>query len=133
MLARGGSATTPPVDDPFPILYQQTGTYDADFQVRVEADGVLTVEGGSYITRGRRAGRLGPRDLARLRRLAAAVEAREWGAPMAPRGSRTRSSSALGVPRGGDPPPTWTRTSPPSSARSGRFDRPAQASALRPA
>ena len=67
--------------NPFPLLYRQTGAYDSDFQVRVEAGGAVTVEGGGYVTRGRRAGRLGRRDLARLRRLAAPVEARDWGAP----------------------------------------------------
>ena len=65
------------MDDPFPLVYRQTGAYDADF----EADGALTVEGGSYVTRGRRAGRLGRLDVERLQRLAAAVEPREWDAP----------------------------------------------------
>ena len=82
------SGATPPASDrplgpggPFPLVYRQTGAYDADFEVRVGADGAYTVEGGSYVTRGRRAGRLGCRDLARLWVQAAAVEARDWGAP----------------------------------------------------
>ena len=75
------SDRSPGTDSPFPLVYRQIGAYDADFEVRVGADGTYAVEGGSYVTRGRRAGRLGRRDLARLRTQAAAVEARDWGAP----------------------------------------------------
>ena len=73
---------------PFPLVYRQTGSYDADTEVRVEADGAFTVERGGYVTAGRRAGRLGARDLGRLAALAEAVEGRDWGAPEGAEGFR---------------------------------------------
>ena len=72
----------------FPLVYRQTGSYDADTEVRVEGDGTFTVERGGYVTAGRRAGRLDARGVDRLVRLAAAVEARDWGAPESAEGFR---------------------------------------------
>ena len=69
-----------------PIRYGQTGAYDADAEVRIEADGSFEVEGGSYVTRGRRAGRLTRRQQGEIARLAAAVEPRDWGVPEAAEG-----------------------------------------------
>ncbi|MEM1118113.1 MAG: hypothetical protein AAF845_20490 [Bacteroidota bacterium] len=64
-----------------PIRYRTTGGYDADFEVAIAADGTYTVEGGSYVTRGRRTGTLPEADQTEIDRLGTAVEARDWGAP----------------------------------------------------
>ena len=69
-----------------PIHYRSTGAYDADTEVRIEADGTATVEGGSYVTRGRRTLHLSEAAQADIDRLAAAVEARDWGVPEAAEG-----------------------------------------------
>ena len=64
-----------------PVVYRATGGYDADTEVRIDADGAYAVEGGGYRTRGRRSGRLTGRQQAALARLAAAVVLREWPVP----------------------------------------------------
>ena len=48
-----------------------------------EADGTFIVEGGSYVTHGRRTGTLPEADRAEIDRLGARVEARDWGVPEA--------------------------------------------------
>ena len=57
------------------VHYRAIGQYDAAFEATVEADGAFAVEGGSYVTRGVRTGRLSARDRRRLAELAAAVRA----------------------------------------------------------
>ena len=66
-----------------PIRLVQTGesrqagaANDADFEARVGAGGRFTVEGGGYVTRGRRTGRLSRRERAALARLAGVVDTR---------------------------------------------------------
>lgn len=57
-----------------PIALRQLGEYDADFEVVVEADGRFSVERGSYVTGGRRTGRITSRQRRALGRLAEAVD-----------------------------------------------------------
>ncbi|MEM6327805.1 MAG: hypothetical protein AAF791_11865 [Bacteroidota bacterium] len=57
----------------FPLHLRQLGQYDAAFEAEVSPDGRFRVEGGSYVTRGVREGRLSLADLARLGALAEAV------------------------------------------------------------
>ena len=64
-----------------PVRYQTTGGYDADTEVRIDADGAYTVEGGGYRTRGRRSGRLTARQRAEIGPLAAAAPLRDWPVP----------------------------------------------------
>ena len=85
----------------------QPGEYDADFEAEVAPGGLWRVEGGSYVTRGRREGRLAPEAHARLVALAERVD---WdGAHPAPPGAPAFTSSlALGARtlRWWGPPPT---------------------------
>ncbi|MGB3543869.1 hypothetical protein [Rubrivirga sp.] len=57
-----------------PLRLWQSGEYDADFEVVLEADGRFSVERGSYVTGGRRYGTLTSRQQADLERLIAAVD-----------------------------------------------------------
>ncbi|OZC01688.1 hypothetical protein [Rubricoccus marinus] len=90
-----------------PIRLRQLGQYDASFEASVDADGIWRVDGGSYVTRGVREGRLSSAEHAAIGALAAAVAMRETHAiPEDARGF----TSTLDV--GGDtlewwgPPPT---------------------------
>ena len=56
-----------------PLHLRQSGEYDADFEVSVAADGRFWVEGGGYVTRGRREGRLSRRERRAVDRLTGAV------------------------------------------------------------
>ena len=86
---------------------RQSGEYDADFEAEVDADGLWRTEGGSYVTRGVREGRLAPASHARLLALAEAVD---WDAEHAvPEGARGFTSAlTLGrrTLRWWGPPPT---------------------------
>ena len=57
------------------VRYRTLGQDDADFEATVAPDGALTVEGGSYVTRGVRRGRLSRGDRRELQALLAAVRA----------------------------------------------------------
>ena len=57
------------------IQYRAIGQYDAAFEATVEADGAFAIEGGSYVTRGVRRGRLSRGDRRELQALLAAVRA----------------------------------------------------------
>jgi hypothetical protein len=86
---------------------RQTGEYDADFEATVDANGLWRTEGGSYVTRGVREGRLAPEAHARLLTLAEAVD---WDAEHAvPEGAGGFTSTlAVGsrTVRWWGPPPT---------------------------
>lgn len=56
------------------IALRQLGQYDADFEAEIDARGLWRIEGGSYVTRGVREGRLSPEAHARVRALARAVD-----------------------------------------------------------
>ncbi len=57
-----------------PIHLRQLGQYDASFEASVDARGLWRVEGGSYVTRGVREGRLSRTQQARLQTLAETVD-----------------------------------------------------------
>lgn len=87
-----------------PLALRQWGEYDADFEAVVEADGRFSVERGSYVTGGRRFGRLSPRQQRALARLAAAVDT---GAQRGEAGAvRSRLQIGDAEVRWAGPPPT---------------------------
>ncbi len=57
-----------------PLRLHQSGEYDADFEVVLEADGRFSIERGGYVTGGRRYGMLTSRQQRTIRRLVAAVD-----------------------------------------------------------
>lgn len=62
------------------VHYHQSGSYDADFEARVSPDGIWTVEGGTYVTRGRTSRQLTRAERRDLARLVAATEGVRAGA-----------------------------------------------------
>ncbi|WP_412061261.1 hypothetical protein [Rubrivirga sp. IMCC45206] len=56
------------------LALRQSGEYDAQSEVAVDAEGCYTAEHGGYVTGGRRSGRLTACDRRALDRLAAAVD-----------------------------------------------------------
>lgn len=57
-----------------PLRLRQSGEYDADSEITVDADGRFSVEHGGYVTAGRRYGQATARQQRQLGRLAAAVD-----------------------------------------------------------